>query len=45
MGFVSFLLGRDTMGHAFSVNFKGNKAYPTPIGAFISTSIKIFVLI
>ena len=45
MGFASFLLGRDTMGHAFGVNYKGNGTYPTPLGAFISSSIQILALI
>ena len=45
MGFASFLLGQDTLGHAFSFSYKGNKTYETPLGAFISITIKILVLI
>ena len=45
MGFASFLLERDTLGHAFSLKYKGKDAYMTPLGAFISITIQIMVLI
>ena len=45
MGFASFLLGRDTMGHAFSINYKGNGSYQTPLGACITIIIQVLALI
>ena len=45
MGFGSFLLARDRMGHAFKINYKSEDGYPTPLGAFFSIAIQIFTLI
>ena len=45
MGVARFLLGRDTMGHAISIKYKKESAYPTPLGAFLSIAIQIFTLI
>ena len=45
MGFLSFLLGRDTMGHALTINYKSEGDYHTLLGALLSISIQIFTLI
>jgi len=44
MGLASFILNRDAMGHALSVNYKGNGAYPTMFGGLISIAIYFLVL-
>ena len=44
MGLLSFLLSRDAMGHAFSINYKGNGAYPTLCGAILTIAIQVLTL-
>ena len=39
MGFTSFLLERDMLGHDLSINYKGKSAYNTKLGAFLSIGI------
>ena len=45
MGFLSFLLSRDAMGHAFSINYKGKDTYPTLCGAFLTMAIQVLTLV
>ena len=45
MGLLSFLLSRDAMGHAFSINYKGNGAYPTLCGAILTIAIQVLTLV
>ena len=44
MGFISFLLSRDMLGHQISINYKGNPTYNTKFGAFLSIGIQVLVL-
>ena len=41
----SILLSRDLLGHPLTLNYKGNEAYPTKLGAFISIGIQGLVLV
>ena len=43
--FWKFLLSRDLLGRANSINFKGEDSYNTKVGAVISVGIFIIVLI
>lgn len=45
MGFVSFLLARDILGHPLSVNYKGQNKFNTKLGAFLSIGIRTLVLV
>ena len=45
MGLISFLLSRDAMGHAFSINYKGNGAFPTLCGAILTMAIQVLTLV
>ena len=45
MGFLSFLLSRDAMGHAFSINYKGNDTFPTFCGAILTVAIQVLTLV
>ena len=45
MGFLSFLLGRDLMGHSIRVTYKGSSSYNTAIGSAITIFIQIFVAV
>ena len=44
MGFLSFLLGRDVMGHSFSLTYKGNTSHPTMVGAVLTIGIQLLVV-
>lgn len=44
MGFLSFLLARDNLGHPVTLNYKGNDNHPSCCGAILTISIKIMVL-
>ena len=45
MGFLSFLLGRDVLGHSIAITYKGSDTHPTMVGSTISILIKIFVIV
>ena len=45
MGFKSFLLSRDILGHPLSINYKGQAKFNTLLGAFLSIGIQVLVLI
>ena len=43
MGFLSFLRGRDMMGHEIKLTYKGNDTHKTMAGAIISIIILVLV--
>ena len=45
MGFMSFLLSRDLLGHSISVNYRGETTFNTKLGAFFSVCIQILVFV
>lgn len=45
MGFREFILARDAMGHTIGINYKGNGAHTTYVGAMVTMVILIFVLV
>ena len=45
MGFGTFLLRRDILGHKISMNYRGNTSYNTYFGSLISIVIYILVLV
>ena len=45
MKFLSFLLKRDSMGKTLGVHYKNKDSFPTRLGAILSISVKVMVLI
>ena len=45
MGFLSLLISRDAMGHAFSINYKGADTYQTACGAILTLAIQLLTLV
>ena len=45
MGFLKFLLARDSLGHNISINYQGSDKYNTIVGSIISMSIHMLVLV
>ena len=45
MGFLKFLLARDSLGHDISINYQGSDKYNTYLGSIISISIYMLVLV
>ena len=45
MGLISFILGRDSLGHPLRINYKGNQEHPSFLGAFISITITVLVTV
>ena len=45
MGFMSFLLSRDMLGHDLSITYKGETTFNTKLGAFLSIAVQVLVLI
>ena len=45
MGFGTFLLSRDLLGHAFSLNYRGETTYNTYVGSVISICIYVLVMV
>ena len=45
MGFSSYLLSLDILGHGFSVNYRGNSTYNTYVGSILSICIFILVMV
>ena len=45
MGFSSFILRRDLLGHPVSINYKGESSYNTYFGSFLSIVIYALVLV
>ena len=45
MSLLNFFLGLDKLGHPFTVTYKGNETHPTKLGAIITITIQILVII
>ena len=45
MGFGTFILSRDLLGHEFSVNYRGKTTYNTYVGSIISICIYVLVMV
>ena len=44
MKLLSIIMARDQLGHPISVNYEGNKAFQTKLGAFLTMAIQGLVL-
>ena len=45
MGFGTFILSRDLLGHAHSINYRGSTTYNTYVGSILSICIYVLVLV
>ena len=45
MGFLRFVLARDSLGHPITMNYRDNDNHPTFLGATLTIVIKSMVLI
>ena len=43
--FRRLVLSQDMLGHPLSVNYKGEQAYRTVVGAVVSTGIRVLTLV
>ena len=45
MGFGTFLLSKDLLGHGLTLNYRGNSTYNTYVGSILSICIYVLVMV